>query len=271
MAKQSRLYQLEGIVLGRRDHGEADRVIICLSPEGRVDLLAKGARKPRSRKSGHLELFAKSRMLVSRVTGSWDIVSQAEALALRPELQDDFQRGTYARYVAELVVRFFEREADEQLYRLLDTTLTSLATVDSPDLLVRWYEQRLLSLAGFQPQWHACTGDREGDPCAAELHPRPSDRQSYGIDPEKGGALCVACYSAHRREPGVRGLSPSALSWLQALQRREYSELTGFDLPEDTGNELVRVMQHYISHHLEYRPTTLRLATAGDANSGQRT
>ena len=205
MVKQPKLYQMEGIVLGRRDHGEADRVIICLSPEGRVDLLAKGTRKTRSRKAGHLELFAKTQMLVSRVTGSWDIVSQAEALALRPELQDDFRRGTHARYVAELVVRFFEREADQQLYDLLDSTLQLLAIDDAPDLLVRWFEQRLLALAGFRPQLHGCVGDREGDVCGAELRPRPSDHRSYGLDPERGGALCrsVTPRCGASRECGV--------------------------------------------------------------------
>ena len=255
MAPRSRLYQVEGIVLGRRDHGEADRVVVCLTPEGRVDLLAKGIRKPRSRKAGHLELFARTKLLVSRVQNSWDIISQAEAEALRPVLQDDFERGTYARYVAELVVRFFEREANEQLYGLLDRTLTTLETDDTPELLVRWYEQRLLTLAGFRPEWHTCVGDL----CENELKPRPKDESAYGIDPERGGALCARCYSESRREPGVRAVSPSALSWLQALQWREYDELKQFPLSEKAAAELTSVMQHYIAHHLEYRPSSLRM------------
>jgi len=264
MAKQAKLYQLEGIILGRRDHGEADRVIICLTSEGRTDLLAKGARKPQSRKAGHLEQFARTKMLVSRVSGSWDIVSQAEAVTLRPALQEDFQRGTYARYVAELVVRFFEREADKQLYELLDLTLGKLEVDEAPELVVRWYEQRLLLLAGFRPQWHSCVGDRAGDLCDAELSPRSSDSRSYGLDPERGGALCADCYAALGQEPGVRLLSPSALSWLQALQRREYEELKEFTLPDRTAQELVHAMQHYIAHHLEYRPASLRIASRGD-------
>jgi DNA repair protein RecO (recombination protein O) len=99
MPTQARLYQIEGIVLGRRDQGEADRIVTCLTPQGRMDFLAKGIRKPRSRKAGHLELFSRTSMVVSRVQGSWDIVSQADAIVLRPVLQDDFDRATYARYV----------------------------------------------------------------------------------------------------------------------------------------------------------------------------
>jgi DNA repair protein RecO (recombination protein O) len=256
---RSRLYQVTGIVLGRRDYGEADRVIVCLTPEGRVDLLAKGTRKPQSRKAGHLELFARTKMLVSRVENSWDIVSQADAEVLRPVLQDDFERGTLARYAGELVVRFFEREADEKLYDLLDWTLTALEREEHPELLVRWYEQRLLTLAGFRPEWATCVGDGDAELCARELHPRPTDRHPYGIDPERGGALCATCYGASHQEPTVRRLSPSALSWLQALQRRTYEEVKQFPFPAQAATELASVMQHYITYHLEYRPGSLRL------------
>lgn len=263
MSASAKLYQLEGIVLGRRDYGEADRIVICLTPQGRIDFLAKGTRKTRSRKAGHLELFARTQLLISRVEGSWDIISQAEALALRPSLQDDYARGTYARYVAELVMRFFEREADAELYGLLDGTLSKLEEDDNPELLVRWYEQRLLTIAGFRPEWHTCVGERAGSLCGLKLSPRPADRRSYGVDPERGGALCTECFGTLRSEPGVRALSPSALSWFQALQQREYADLKDFPLPDSTAAELAAVMQLYIAHHLEYSPTTLRMMSKG--------
>lgn len=267
MARHSRLYQLEGIVLSRRDHGEADRVVICLTPEGRVDLLAKGTRKTRSRKAGHLELFSRTRMLVSRVESSWDIISQAEAVSLRPVLQDDFERGTYARYVVELVMRFFEREANEQLYRLLDWTLTTLEADSTPELLVRWYEQRLLILAGFRPEWRTCVGERDGELCEQDLRPRPTDSMAYGIDPERGGALCAACCAEARRDLSVRVLSPSALSWLQALQQREYAEVKQFPFTKKAATELAQTMQYYIAFHLEYRPSSLRVMGCGRADT----
>jgi DNA repair protein RecO (recombination protein O) len=260
---RTKLYQIEGVILGRRDYGEADRVVVCLTPEGRMDMLAKGARKTRSRKAGHLELFARTKFLVSRVEGSWDIISQAEAVVLRPELQDDFSRGTYARYAGELVLRFFEREADPELFELADGTLTSLGRDPNPELLMRWFEQRVLDLAGFRPQWRVCVGELGHGLCETPLKPQPTDRFSYGVDPDKGGALCADCFRASPPETGVRPLSPSALSWLQALQIREYADLKEFALPEMTARELSQVMQHYIAHHLEYRPTTLRLMLGG--------
>ena len=258
MAKH-RLYRVEGIVLGRRDYGEADRVVIVLTREGRLDLLAKGVRKPRSRKSGHLELFSRTELLISRVKNFWDIISQAEVVVSRPTIQDDFDRGTYARYVGELALRFFAQEANEALYTLVDTALTLLATAAAPERVVRWYEQQLLTLAGFRPEWRHCVGEREGRSCSVELRPRPTDRRPYGIHPERGGALCQDCFVTLNDEPTAGPLSPSALSWLQAFQARAYDDLAGLDFPKRTASELDRVMERYISYYLERRPSIRRL------------
>lgn len=259
MSRKGKLYRLEGVVLNRRDHGEADRVVKLLTAEGSVDLLAKGIRKPRSRKAGHLELFAKTQVLVSRVTGSWDIISQAEAVQVRAHLQEDFRLGTYARYVAELAIRFFEGEAEPQLYALVDDVLARLDRDTTPELLTRWYEQQLLALAGFRPEWGTCVGERGGDLCHALLRPRADDQRPYGLDLERGGAVCPECFASDTREHTVRPLSPSALSWLQALQRRSFDDVMQFTLPERTAKELAQVMEQYIAYHLERRPAALRL------------
>lgn len=269
MSSRSRLYTLDAIVLARRDHGEADRVVTCLTPQGRIDLLAKGARKLRSRKAGHLEMFARTKLLVARVESSWDIITQAEATTLRPRLQEDFRRGTYARYVSELVVRFFEAETDSQVFSLLDWVLSAVEADESLELAVRWYEQQLLVLAGFRPEWHMCVGDLEGTQCGRMLKPRPSDRKPYGLDLERGGALCPECVDAMARESSVRFLSPSGLSWLQALQRRTYDELRSLSFPPRAARELERLMREYIVYHLELRPRTLRLFGDGALHAAE--
>lgn len=263
MANRGKLYRLEGIVLSRRDHGEADRVVKLLTAAGSVDLLAKGIRKPRSRKAGHLELFSKTQVLVSRVTGSWDIISQAEVVQVRPHLQEDFRLGTYARYVAELAIRFFEGETDPQLYILVDDVFSRLDGDADPALLTRWYEQQLLTLAGFRPEWAMCVGERGGDLCRTPLRPRADDRRPYGLDIERGGAVCHECFVADTAEHTMCPLSPSALSWLQALQRRSFEEVTPFVLPERTARELAQAMEQYIAYHLERRPAALRLLYNG--------
>ena len=100
-----RLYRTEGIVVRRRNQGEADRVLTLCTPLGKLDVVAKGARKVRSRKAGHIELFSRSSFVIARSRSSWDIVSQVEMLEPHAALRADLLRGTHARYAVELFDR----------------------------------------------------------------------------------------------------------------------------------------------------------------------
>ena len=154
-----RLYRTEGIVIRRRDQGEADRVLTLCTPQGKIEVIAKGVRKVRSRKAGHVELFSRSSFVVSRVPNSWDIVSQAETVEPHAVLREDLTRGAYARYVVELLDRFFAQdEGGPALFDLLDHALTWLCQERDLDLVARFYEQCLLGLAGFRPGLFRCVG-----------------------------------------------------------------------------------------------------------------
>jgi DNA repair protein RecO (recombination protein O) len=252
-----RLYRTEGIVVRRRNQGEADRVLTLCTPLGKLDVVAKGARKVRSRKAGHIELFSRSSFVIARSRSSWDIVSQVETVEPHAALREDLLRGTHARYVVELFDRFFtEGEGGQAMFDLLDHTLTWLCEDDDPDLIARFYEQHLLGLAGFRPELFRCVGGHDENapldtPASADAASRP-----YGFDPEHGGVLCPDCYEAHKRaqkrRPEVVALSPNGLAFLQDCQRGPYTtRLRAMEIPPTLHAEAERVMQHYITYHLE--------------------
>ena len=246
-----RLYRTRGIVMRRRNQGEADRVLTLCTPLGKIAVIAKGARKLRSRKAGHIELFSCSSFVLSRVPNSWHIVSQAELIEPHKLLRDDLLRGTYGRYAVELLDRFFtEGEGGQALFDLLDHTLTRLCEDNDLDLIARFYEQHLLGLAGFRPEIFHCVGEHREHP---PLRPREPARDtgSYGFDPERGGALCRDCYAQSGASQAVVDLSPDALWFLQECQRRPYARLRNREINAGLHAEAERVMQHYITYHLE--------------------
>jgi len=246
-----RLYRTEGIIIGRRDQGEADRVLRLSTPAGKVDVLAKGARKLRSRKAGHIELFTRSAFVLSRVPNYWDIISQAETLDAHAELRSDLLRGTYARYAVELLDRFFtEGQGGTAVFDLLDHTLTWLCKRDDLDLVARFYEQHLLGLAGFRPELFRCVGGHD-EQAPLRANGSGDRRRPFGFSPELGGALCPACYEAQKRERDVLPLSPQALRLLQACQRSSFTALASRPVSGSLHREMERVMRRYITYHLE--------------------
>ncbi len=244
-----RLYHTEAIVIRRRDQGEADRVLTLCTPQGKLVVIAKGVRKVRSRKAGHLELFTYTRLVIARSRSSWDVVTQAETVEPHTPLRGDLVRGTYARYAAELYDRFVaEGEGGEGLFDLLRRTLGYLCEAEpgrETTLLVRAYEQRLLGLVGFRPEWERCVGDGCGRPL------EPAGDEPFGLDPERGGALCPACYRTARERSGTIPLSPAALRLLRACQREPFSRLRERSVPPALLNEIERAARHYITYHLE--------------------
>src|SRR3972149_5950184 len=57
----------EAVVLSRRNFGEADRIITLFTRDhGKVTVLAKGVRRPRSKKAGHLEIGSWCKVFIAR-------------------------------------------------------------------------------------------------------------------------------------------------------------------------------------------------------------
>ena len=150
MPDRARVYRTEAIVLRHSDFGEADRLLAVYTPYlGKLRLLAKGIRKPASRKAGHLDLFTRTQLLVARGR-NLDIVTQAQMVEPYLALRQDLWRMSHAYYVGELVDSFGEEQAEnEPLYDLLCNVLGWICTSADLPLTMRFFELRLLGLVGY--------------------------------------------------------------------------------------------------------------------------
>ena len=238
--RRQRLYRTDAIVLKRRDYGEADRLLTVFTPaRGKLILLAKGVRKTKSRKAGHVELFTHSTFLVARGR-TWDLVTQAEIIESFRAVREDLLRTAYAYYAGDLLDGFTEeQDAHPPLFDLLRVTLDRLGDVDNQrlDLLARFFELRLLGLAGYQPQFFHCVA------CQDRLEP-VTNYFSYS----DGGMLCP------RHGEGLVGAEPLALPVFKALrflQTRDWETVARLNLSPGVQIELERLLQGYTVYHLE--------------------
>jgi DNA repair protein RecO (recombination protein O) len=240
---RSRLYRIEAIVMHRSDVGEADRLLTVLSRErGKLRLNAKGARKVGSRKSGHVELFVRSKMLIAKGRGEIDIVSQVEMLDAYRGLREDLTRSTYAHYAVELIDAFAEEGSEQpELFDLLAEMLKWIETTNNLPLTARFFEMQLLTLAGFQPQVFSCSARGEA------LQEIALD-EFYGWSPSSGGALCPT--HAQERSDASR-LSLNALKVLRHALRSDYANFTALTLRAAVLSEIEQVMLRYVQYVLE--------------------
>ncbi len=235
---RERSIRTEGVILRHSNFGEADRLLTVFTRQlGKVRVIAKGVRKAKSRKAGHVQPFSRAQMQLARGRDLW-ILTQAEASEVYPALRGDLVLLGYASYVIELLDRFTYEEGEHRaLFDLLTRTLTRLNRGDPPEFAVRYYEMRLLDQVGFRPRLFACAQ------CGAEIQP-----EDQYFSASQGGVLCPRCGID---ESQSRPIHVDALKYLRHFQRSSYSEARRAQIPPAVAGEMEALMQYYLTYNLE--------------------
>lgn len=225
-------------MLRHSDWGEADRLLTIFSREaGKLRAVAKGVRKMRSRKAGHLEPFTRSKLLLARGRDFW-IITQAETVDAYLPIGEDLLRTAYAAYVLELVDRFIYEEGENRpLYQLLVDTLERCATLPDAFPAVRYFEIRLLDLLGFRPELNNCV--RCGNEIKAE---------DQFFDAGQGGVLCPRCGNGVQT---ARPVSVNTLKFLRHYQRSTFREASRAELSPAVRRDMESLLNFYLTFLLE--------------------
>lgn len=263
MPSRERSFRVEAVVLRHSDWGEADRLLWLFTREmGKVKAVAKGVRKLRSRKAGHLEPLTRVNLLLARGRDIL-LVTQAETVEAFLPLREDLKLWEYASHIIELLDRFtYEEGENRALYRLLVDTLGRLASQPQAELVVHYYEMRLLDLLGYRPQLFHCAN------CGKEIQP-----VDQFFSAEQGGVLCPSC---GREVKGARPITMLALKYLRHFQRSNYLEASRARIPHNVMREIEGLMEYYLTHQLERGLNTMafirrmRREEIGERGSGTR-
>lgn len=141
--------KVEGIILKRRNLGEADRILTVFSyQKGKISVLAKGVRRITSRRSGNVELLNRAVMYLHPAK-NFLILTEASSLSTYQKLKDDLILSTYAFHIIELVDKLTaENEVCRILYEHLVNVLQRLSR-NPRQILIRAFEAKILSNQGF--------------------------------------------------------------------------------------------------------------------------
>lgn len=224
-----RVMKTEALVLRHRRLGEADRIVTLLTPgRGKLDAVAKGALRPRSKLAGHLEPAVHVEVVLA-YGRNLDIITQAQTIEGFAPLRDDLDRLSSAMYLCELADRFTVEHAEARsVYELLHASLVRLARGDGLHLATRTYELSLLETTGFRPEWRFCIA------CGEAVVQDAVAWSAIG-----GGVVCVACRPAH---PEATAIDTTVLKLLRAIQAGPYEEAARIRLTPELAAGLEQVM-----------------------------
>lgn len=168
-------------------YGEADRVLTVFTEDlGKIQVLARGIRRGKSKLAGILELFSLVQLELVRGK-TWDVVIGAHALNSFLRLRADFKKVSFAHFSAEFIDKFTEEGGqDRKLYALFRNLFLNLDKfVRGKDYL--WAlisdEWRMLEYLGVMPRLTHCAG------CGSSL----SGAKILSLG--EGGLYCGDCAS----------------------------------------------------------------------------
>ncbi|MEK7497514.1 MAG: DNA repair protein RecO [Patescibacteria group bacterium] len=146
-------YKSQGIVLARRNFGEADRILILYTKDfGRVSLIAKGVRKLTSRKRGHVEVFSQITFSAVKTHGI-DIMTEADTIDSFEEVRVDLGKVALAFYFCEAIGKTtHEGEENRELYERIIYYFKELKNEKKLKTLRNDFIHDLVVILGFLPR-----------------------------------------------------------------------------------------------------------------------
>ena len=201
--------QTEGIVINTIPIGESDRVATLITPQmGLFRGVGRRARVPSSKLCGCLDVLKHVRIMF-REGRTLASISQAETLNTFSAVISRLDKYAYAVKISEIAAAFsMEGVPNVNTFNLFANTLRSLETLHNLEHVAMWFQMRVLSVNGYQPELFMCVD------CSGKI-----EQRQHLFSVSKGGISCPKCSS--RGGDFVFPLPVNSIKWLRFLSRSE--------------------------------------------------
>ena len=175
----------DAIVLRRADWRDYDRMATLLTPNGRIDAVARGCRKPKSPLLAAAEPFTAGEYALYESKGRYTI-EQFRATDTFYPLRMDYDRLVHGAYWLRLAeMQAVPDQDSSELFHLLLRALAHLAYTDlAPEMLTMACELHYMAILGIAPRMDACVR------CGKTVD------EAAWFDAEGGGVSCETCKRA---------------------------------------------------------------------------
>lgn len=242
------LVKQEGIVLKRRDFGETSRIaIIFTESAGKIQVNAKGARKPKSKFGAALEPLTRLELVYyHRENKDLYTLSETSIITSHQDIRENAAASLYGLAMAETLDALTEpEEADPALYRLIGRSLIALANRANPKSALLHYLLHLSAAIGFQPHLFQCGG------CGKDIGDVQGD---VSFSHSAGAVFCSDCEKAIADS---YVLSPGVHILLIKLAKSDYRSIDVVAASDKTTGKALDFVLTYLRYHAGLRLKTL--------------
>lgn len=153
-------------VLRRTNYAEADRILNIITPTGKMSVIAKAARKSKSKLAGGVEMFSLVELHVHQGKSELGVVTGARMIKYFGRILTDFSRMELAGEILKRVSRAAENTETDAHFKIVDESLKGLDAGVDTGLIDSWVTLNLLKTAGEEVNLYR---DVKGEKLDAEM------------------------------------------------------------------------------------------------------
>jgi len=230
-------YKTKGIVLKRKDVGEADKIITVFSDRyGKIIARAKGVRKILSKNGGSIELFILADFVFAEGK-NFDILVGASIINSFKNIRNNLKKTAIAYYFVELVDKLTsEKEGSNKIFGLLLESFSFLDSKKEKLLIYPYFELNLLSYLGYFPQLEKCV----------HCHKEINSEINY-FSNHLGGIVCPNCQNFKNPHK----ISQNALKTLRVILKYDFGFLNKIKINEEIQKEVKFIVENFLKHVAE--------------------
>lgn len=242
-------HKTAGFVLKSLSYGESDLIITFYSREfGKIKGIAKGAKRSKKRFVNVFEPFSLTNILFTRKSRDMlAFIESCDIIDHYPAIRQDMEKTLIASYFIDLADHFSpEGKKNEKVFELLQNFLLVLGREKASDALVRFFEMRLLKLAGFEPALEHCIV------CKTPV----TNGNSYYFHAHDGGIKCSACATIQRYEQPI---SAGTVRTLLLGKEMDIDKIKLVALTSSLATESRCILTGFIAHVLGREVKSLKI------------
>jgi len=234
-------YKYTGIILGKKDIGETDRIYNVYTLEGgRISAIARGVRKPQAKLAGHLENFYLIDLTVMKNKGIGNIASSIVEKNFK-DLKNNFDSLEKVFKITKMFNRLInDQEKDVRVFLLFSEYLEALDEITrksgcdevQKNLITQGFLFKLLDALGYKLEINRCVK------CEGAL-----SAENNFFDYSRGGIICNNCAVG---SGSILPISNNSIKVIRIFFKNKIINLSKLKINQRESSELGHISQTFV-------------------------
>ena len=225
------------IILNRRPFAEADsRVVVYSRERGKLDLVARGVKKIKSKLAGHLEPLSLTDIMAVRGR-QYDYAGAAVSENCFFNIKNDLAKLTAVGQAINIFNKIIKAgQVDAEIFELLKDFLNILDDAKGAYDFLPWlFIFKLLVRLGHKPELYYCVK------CQTKIAPL-----GMKFDLARGGLVCGKC-SADTGQKGLLTISENSVKLLRLTDKNDFNKLSKIKINKKEEREIINIVSSFLN------------------------